>query len=163
MATPFPSDVPATGGNSLETNLNQYYAGADLAWIMASSALVLIMIPGVAFFYSGLARRKSALSLIHLGLITLAVVTFEWFLWGYSLTFSKSASPFIGDLSMLGFKDVLAAPSSGAAGLPDILYSVYQLMFAAITPAIAVGAAAERGRLLPCMVFVFVWSTIVYK
>src|SRR4030088_2024875 len=101
--------------------------------MMTSSALVLLMIPGVGFFYSGLARRKSALSLIWLSLMSVGVVSFQWFFWGYSLTFSHSANAFIGDLSNFGFKDVLAQPSVGSTKIPDLLFAIYQGMFAAIT------------------------------
>ena len=100
---------------------------------MTSSALVLLMIPGVGFFYSGLARRKSALSLIYLSLMSAAVITFEWFFWGYSLSFSHTAGKFIGNLDNIGFRDVLAAPSVGSAKVPDELFAIYQCMFAAIT------------------------------
>lgn len=120
------------------------------------------MIPGVGFFYSGLARRKSALSLIWLSLIAVGVVCFQWFFWGYSLAFSHSAGKYIGDLANFGFKGVLAQPSVGAAGIPDLLYAVYQGMFAAITVALATGGVAERGRLAPCLVFMFIWTTIIY-
>ena len=72
-----------TGGNSLTDNLNIYYETGDIAWMMTSTALVLLMIPGVGFFYSGLARRKSALSLIWLSVMATAVVSFQWFFWGY--------------------------------------------------------------------------------
>jgi ammonium transporter, Amt family len=91
------------------------------------------MIPGVGFFYSGLARRKSALSLIWLSMMSIGVVSFQWFFWGYSLTFSHSANSFIGDLSNFGFKDVLAQPSVGSFKVPDLLFAIYQGMFAAIT------------------------------
>ena len=100
---------------------------------MTSSALVLLMIPGVGFFYSGLARRKSALSLIYLSLMSAAVITFEWFFWGYSLSFSHTAGKYIGNLDNIGFRDVLAAPSVGSAKVPDELFAIYQCMFAAIT------------------------------
>ncbi|KAL8344189.1 hypothetical protein RB601_004626 [Gaeumannomyces tritici] len=152
-----------TGGDSLTEDLNQWYAKGDLAWMMTSSALVLLMIPGVGFFYSGLARRKSALSLIWLSLMSIGVASFQWFFWGYSLCFSHTAEgPFLGDLSNIGLKDVLGAASVGSTGLPDLMFCLYQGMFAAITPALAIGAAADRGRMLPAMVFVFVWATIVY-
>jgi Amt family ammonium transporter len=101
--------------------------------MMVSSALVLLMIPGVGFFYSGLARRKSALSLIWLSMMSIGVVSFQWFFWGYSLTFSHSAGPFIGDLSNFGFMNVLAQPSVGSPKIPDLLFAIYQGMFAAIT------------------------------
>lgn len=91
-----------------------------------------------------------------------AVTSFQWFLWGYSLTFSHTAGPYIGDLANVGFRDVLAHPSVGSARIPDLLFAVYQGMFSAITVALAVGAVAERGRMLPCIVFMFVWATVIY-
>lgn len=98
-----------------------------------ATALVLLMIPGVGFFYSGLARRKSALSLICLSLLATGVVSCQWFLWGYSLAFSHSAGAFLGNLENIGFRDVLAQPSVGSARIPDIMFAIYQGMFAAIT------------------------------
>ncbi|KAK4095940.1 ammonium transporter [Parathielavia hyrcaniae] len=148
--------VADPGGESL-------YSTGDFAWIMTCSALVLLMVPGVGFFYSGLARRKSALSLIWLSLMSIAVVGFQWFFWGYSLTFSHTGSSgFIGDLANFGLMGVLDQPSVGSSKLPDLLFCLYQGMFAAITPALALGAAADRGRMLPAVVFMFIWATIVY-
>ncbi|KAI0897651.1 ammonium transporter [Annulohypoxylon nitens] len=144
------------------TDLNQFYESGDFAWIITAAALVLLMIPGVGFFYSGLARRKSALSLIMLAMLSIAVVDFQWFFWGYSLTFSHTGSSFIGDLSNFGLMKTLAQPSVGSTKVPDILFCLYQGMFAAITPALAIGAAVDRARVLPCIVFMFVWATIVY-
>ncbi|KAK3901345.1 ammonium transporter AmtB-like domain-containing protein [Staphylotrichum tortipilum] len=156
--------VADPGGDSMAEgfDFNLYYGAGDFAWIMTSSALVLLMIPGVGFFYSGLARRKSALALIWLSLISIAVVGFQWFFWGYSLTFSHTGSAYIGDLSNFGLMKVLGQPSVGSGKIPDLLFMLYQGMFAAITPALAIGAAADRGRMLPCVVFIFIWSTIVY-
>lgn len=138
------------------------YLPGDTAWVLTSTALVLLMVAGVGFFYSGLARRKSALSLLYLSLASVAVTSFQWFLWGYSLTFSHTAGPFIGNLDMVGFRDVLDQPSVASDNVPDLLFAVYQGMFACMTVALAVGATAERGRILPCMVFMFVWTTVVY-
>ncbi|KAI5926791.1 ammonium permease [Camillea tinctor] len=152
----------ATGGDSLTENLNIWYESGDVAWMITATALVLLMIPGVGFFYSGLARRKSALSLIWLSVMATAVTTFQWFFWGYSLTFSHTASSYIGDLANFGFRNVLAQPSVGSDRIPDLLFAVYQGMFSAITVALATGAVAERGRMLPCVVFMFIWSTIIY-
>jgi len=151
-----------TGGDSLTEDLNVYYNAGDIAWMITSTALVLLMIPGVGFFYSGLARRKSALSLIWLSIAATALISFQWFFWGYSLAFSHTAGKFIGDMENFGFRNVLGAPSVGSSKIPDLLFAIYQGMFAAITVALAIGAAAERGRLLPAMVFSFVWSTVVY-
>jgi ammonium transporter, Amt family len=114
------------------------------------------------FFYSGLARRKSALSLIWLSVMATAVISFQWFFWGFSLAFSHTAGKFLGDLENIGFRNVLAAPSVGSPKIPDLLFAVYQGMFAAITVALAVGAVAERGRMLPCVIFMFIWSTVIY-
>lgn len=129
---PYNSTDP-TGGDSLVENLNVFYQSGDIAWLLTSTALVLLMIPGVGFFYSGLARRKSALSLIWLSIMSTAVVSFQWFWWGYSLTFSHTSGPFIGDLANFGLRNVLAQPSVGSAKIPDLLFAVYQNMFAAIT------------------------------
>ncbi|KAF8489723.1 ammonium transporter [Russula emetica] len=138
------------------------YNSGNIAWIIAATALVWIMIPGVGYFYSGLLRRKNALSMLWLSMVTLAVVSFQWFFWGFSLAFSETASRFIGDLRHFGLKNVLLQPSVGSPQIPSLMFCVYQLMFAAITPMLAVGALAEHGRLGPSMVFVFIWSTIVY-
>ncbi|KAK5132903.1 ammonium transporter Amt1 [Meristemomyces frigidus] len=153
--------IPA-GGDSLTQNLNVFYESGDIAWMLTSTALVLLMIPGVGFFYSGLARRKSALSLIWLSVMATAVTTFQWFFWGYSLAFSHKAGPFIGALDNVGFMNVLAQPSVGSSRIPDLMFAIYQGMFAAITVALAVGAVAERGRMFPCVVFMFIWTTVVY-
>lgn len=129
---PYNGTAP-TGGDSLSQNLNIYYQTGDIAWMITCTALVLLMIPGVGFFYSGLTRRKSALSLIWLSMMATAMVSFQWFFCGYSLTFSHSAGMFLGDLANFGYKDVLAQPSVGSARIPDLLFAVYEGMFAAIT------------------------------
>ncbi|KAL0635023.1 ammonium transporter Amt1 [Maublancomyces gigas] len=151
-----------TGGNSLTDDFNIWYESGNYAWMMTSTALVLLMIPGVGFFYSGLARRKSALSLIWLSMMSTAVVSFQWFFWGYSLSFSHTAGSFLGNLDNIGLRGVLGQESVGSSKIPDLLFAVYQGMFSCITVALAVGAAAERGRMLPCVVFMFVWATLIY-
>jgi len=138
------------------------YNPGDIAWVLASTALVWLMVPGLGFFYSGLLRRKNALSMIYLSMMTIAVVSFQWFFWGYSLAFSETGNTFIGDLKYFCLKGVLETPSAGSPKIPSLVFAIYQLMFAIITPMIAIGAVAERGRLGPLLVFVFVWSTIVY-
>ncbi|GAA95425.1 uncharacterized protein L969DRAFT_614781 [Mixia osmundae IAM 14324] len=138
------------------------YNAGDFAWVLTSTALVMIMTPGLGFFYSGLLRRKNALSMIWASMVVFATVSFQWFFWGYSLTFSPTGSKFIGNLDNFGLMNVLLDESAGSTRIPALLYCIYQLMFAAITPMIAVGAMAERGRLGPIMVFTFVWATLVY-
>ena len=125
--------------------------------------MVLIMVPGIAFLYSGLARRKSALSLIWVCMMSFSVIVFQWYFWGYSLAFSSTATNgFIGDLHHFGLKNTLATPSPGSPLIPELLYSFYQMQFCAVTAALVVGATAERGRVIPAMIFAFFWATIVY-
>ncbi|KAI5481440.1 hypothetical protein MNV49_004196 [Pseudohyphozyma bogoriensis] len=99
---------------------------------------------------------------IFLSLAVYSVVTFQWFFWGYSLAFSESAGKFIGNLKHFGLINVLDQPSVGNPRIPALVYCVYQLMFATITPVLALGATAERGRVFPALVFTFIWSTVVY-
>ncbi|KAG9118565.1 hypothetical protein FRC07_006865 [Ceratobasidium sp. 392] len=122
----------------------------------------MIMIPGVGFFYSGLLRRKNALSMMYFSMTSLAVVSLQWFFWGYSLTYSSSASRFIGDLKHFALMGVYDQPSMGSPHIPANVFCLYQLMFAAFTPALALGGFAEHCRLGPIALFVFVWSTLVY-
>ncbi|KAF9788367.1 ammonium transporter AmtB-like domain-containing protein [Thelephora terrestris] len=145
------------------TGVATTYNGGDIAWTLASTALVWLMVPGVGFFYSGLLRRKNALSLIYLSVAVLGIVSFEWFLWGYSLAFSDGANAFIGDLRYFALRGVTGQPSIGSPRIPALVFCIYQCMFAAITPVIAIGAVAERGRLGPTLLFTFIWSTIVYN
>jgi len=161
--TEFNGTDEATGGDSTTTNLNQWYQSGDQAYILVSSALVMLMIPGIAFLYSGLARRKSALSMLWVTMMSFSVIVFQWYFWGYSLAFSGSSSnAFIGDLHHFGLRKVWGAPSPGSVLIPALLYSFYQMMFCAVTAALTIGAVAERGRVVPGMVFVFCWATIVY-
>lgn len=103
-----------------------------MTFLLVCSVLVLLMIPGVGLFYSGLARRKSALELLLLSMLSVAVIGFQWFFWGYSLTFSRTGNAFLGDLSMIGLQKTMAQPN-GSSVLPDILFALYQGMFASIT------------------------------
>jgi Amt family ammonium transporter len=120
-------DQNANIQTSVTENLNQWYSSGDQAYILVASAMVLIMIPGLAFLYSGLARRKSALSLIWACMFSASVITFQWYFWGYSLAFGPSTNGFIGNLDKFGLKGVLGAPSQGSPLIPELLYSFYQV------------------------------------
>jgi len=98
------------------------YNPGDIAWVLASTALVWIMVPGVGFFYSGLLRRKNALSMIYLSMMTIAVVSFQWWLWGFSLTFSDTGGLFIGDLKYFALRGALQAPSVSSDRIPVIVF-----------------------------------------
>ncbi|KAJ2009353.1 hypothetical protein GGI04_000520 [Coemansia thaxteri] len=132
-------------------------------WMIASTALVFLMVPGLGYFYSGMVRSKNAVSLVFLCMMALAVVTVQWVGFGYSLALSEtSGSGFIGNMQHWGFLDVGYAAHPNAATVPGIVFAVYQCMFAGLTPGLALGGAAERIRVLPVLVYTFVWTTVVY-
>jgi Amt family ammonium transporter len=109
-------------------NLNKWFQAGDQAYIIVSSAMVMVMIPGLGFLYSGLARRKSALSLLWACMCSFSVVNFQWYFWGYSLAFSTSATNgFIGDLRNFGLMKTLGDPSPGSPLVPNLLYALYQV------------------------------------
>ncbi|KAJ2027906.1 hypothetical protein H4S03_008051 [Coemansia sp. S3946] len=132
-------------------------------WMIASTALVFLMIPGLGYFYSGMVRSKNALSLVFLCMMALAVVTVQWVVWGYSLALSETSNNgFIGDLGHWLFLDVDYRPHPNAPTVPGVVFATYQCMFAALTPGLAIGGAAERIRVLPTIVYTFIWTTVVY-
>ncbi|PWN42723.1 putative low affinity ammonium transporter [Ceraceosorus guamensis] len=155
------TDLIVTYGSNNESIVA--YNPGDLAWILTCTALVWLMIPGLGYLYSGLTRRKNALHMLLMTIMALAVVSIQWVFWGYSLAFSPTGGKFLGNLNHFGFIDVLQAPNANANNkIPDIVYAMYQCMFASLVPAIAIGAACERARVWPFIVFVFVWTTLVY-
>ncbi|CAB65815.1 plasma membrane ammonium transmembrane transporter Amt2 [Schizosaccharomyces pombe] len=169
-STVYISVLPATatpsggsGGNVLHEDLNKFYDYGNTSWILACTPLCLIMVPGVAFFYSGLARRKNTLALIMLSMLGLCVSFFQWYFWGYSLAFSQTGtSGYIGNLRHFAFIRTLADYSPGSNNIPELVFANFQGMFAAITVALFTGAAAERGRIGPMLIITFVWLTVVY-
>lgn len=94
--------------------------------------------------------------------MVIAVTTFQWMFWGYTLAYSRTASAFIGDMANFGMRNVFVAPSPGNANIPEIVFCLYQLLFCACTVQIVIGGSFERGRILPSLVFAFFWATIVY-
>lgn len=139
------------------------FDAGDIAWILTCTALVWLMIPGLGYLYSGLVRRKNALSLLFLTIVALAITSFQWWFWGYSLVFSETGGSFWGNLKNFCFMGVLGRPIPEANNkLPEIVFATYEMMFACLVPAIVLGAAAERSRVLPAMVFIFAWTTLVY-
>ncbi|GMM30765.1 ammonium permease [Martiniozyma asiatica (nom. inval.)] len=147
--------------SSLTTDLSAQYDGAGMVWVMVSGALVWIMIPGVGLLYSGLSRKKHALSMLWASLMAICLVSFQWFFWGFSLTFGPAHSGMLGGLNYFCLMDVLG-DDNALAGLPDIVFCFFQGMFAMITGCIMLGGACERARLGPMMVFLFIWMTVVY-
>ncbi len=136
--------------------------GADTAFVLISAALVLLMTPALAFFYGGLVRRKNVLSTIMYSFITIAVITLQWVIFGYSLAFGPNVGGFIGNLDWLGLKGVGAAPSTYAPTIPAQAFMIFQMMFAIITPALITGAFIDRMKFSTFLVFTLAWTTIVY-
>jgi len=138
----------------------------DTAWMLAATALVMIMLPGLALFYGGLVRRKNVLSTIMHSFFGLALVSVVWVLVGFSLAFAPDANGWglVGNLDYVGFSSVGLAPSIVyATTIPFVLFAAFQLMFAAITPALITGAFAERKRFAAFVLFTVLWSVAVYS
>ena len=135
----------------------------DTAWMLISTAMVMLMTPGLAFFYGGMVRRKNALSTIMMSFMCLALIGVLWVVYGYSLAFGPDAGGFIGNLSYFGLNNVGMEPSSVyATSVPHLLFLAYQGMFAIITVALITGAVVERMKFSAIVVFSIVWFTLVY-
>lgn len=135
-------------------------SAGDTAWVFVSTALVLLMVPGLALFYGGLVRARAALNTFMMSLAALAVVGVQWVLFGYTLSFGPGE--LIGQLSWFGLNGVGAAPGPYAATIPHLAYASFQAMFAGITVALISGAMVERIRFHVYVVFAVLWTTLVY-
>lgn len=149
----------ADGGAAAASPLNS----GDEAWVLASSALVLIMTPGLALFYGGMVRSKNVITTMLQVFVVIGIVSVQWVLFGYSLAFGPDVHHVVGSLSWIGFKGVGAAPDTDYAGtIPNELYAIFQLMFAIITPALIVGGLAERMKFKAFLLFITLWATFIY-
>jgi len=134
-----------------------------IAWVLASTALVMIMTPGVGFFYGGLVRKKNFIDMITLSFVAFALVSVQWVLIGYSLAFGPDVGGFIGNLQYLGLNGVsMSDPGPYSQIIPGMLYMVFQLVFATVTMAIVTSGFAERIKFSSYLVFAALWTTIVY-
>jgi Amt family ammonium transporter len=134
----------------------------DTAWLLAAAALVMFMTPGLALFYGGLVRAKNVLATVMQSFVALAVVSVLWMLVGYTLAFGPDVGRVVGDLEFLGLSGVGAEPSPLAPTVPAQAFMTFQLMFAVITPALITGAFAERVRFSGYLLFLALWSILVY-
>jgi len=135
----------------------------DTAWVLTAAALVMMMTPALAFFYGGMVRRKNVLSTLNLSFITIGLISIQWVLIGYTLTFGKDVGSVIGNFHFAGLTGVGSAPALlYAASIPALGFAFYQMMFAIITPALITGAFVERVRFKTFLVFTVLWATIVY-
>ncbi len=138
--------------------------GGDTAWVLASTALVLLMTPGLAFFYGGMTRAKSTLNMMMMSFATIAVVSVLWVVYGFSLAFGDSGSSLVGQFSWSGLGGAVdqLTNNGGEYPIPLLAFAAFQLMFAVITPALISGAIADRAKFVGWIVFVALWVTIVY-
>jgi Amt family ammonium transporter len=155
-----PATVPLPGAPAAPAKIDK----GDNAWMLTSTALVLMMtIPGLFLFYGGLVRSKNVLATIMHSFIMVGVITIQWVLWGYSVAFGPDVGGLFGSLAWVGLNGVGVEPNADyAATIPHMTFMVYQMMFAIITPALITGAFAERIKFGTFLVFVVLWSTIVY-
>ena len=137
-------------------------SAGDTAWLLISSALVLMMTPALGFFYGGMVRRKNILSTLNLSFITIGLISVQWVLYGYSLAFGEDVGGLIGRLNLAGFAGVGGAPSAYASTVPHMAFAAFQMMFAIITPALITGAFVERVRFPAFLLFTVLWATLVY-
>lgn len=136
----------------------------DTAWVLTSAALVLLMTPGLAFFYGGLVRRKNVLSILMQCFMAMGIVTVQWVLIGYSLAFGPDKGGWIGGLNWMMLKGVGLDPFADySATIPHQAFMIFQMMFAIITPALIIGAFAERMKFSAYCIFLVIWSTLVYS
>mgnify|MGYP003876983065 CR=1 FL=1 len=133
----------------------------DTAWLLVSSALVMLMTPALGFFYGGMVGQKNVLATIMQSFFLLCLVSVQWVLWGYTLAFGPDAGGVIGRLDYLGFQGVGQEPGP-APSVPHLAFAIFQGMFAVITPALITGAFAERMKFSAFVLFSLLWATLVY-
>lgn len=134
----------------------------DTGFMMICSALVLLMTPGLAFFYGGMVRRKNVVNTMMTSIFVIGIATVMWVLFGYSLAFGTDHLGIIGDLSHLGFVGLTGKVGKYASTIPDLGFAMFQMMFAIITPALITGAVAGRMKFKALFLFIIFWSTLVY-
>ena len=139
-------------------------SAGDTAWVLTAAALVLLMTPGVAFFYGGMVRVKSVLNMMMMSFLALGIVTVLWVAFGYSVAFGDDGNGFMGGFSLAGLGQLVGklADNGGTYPIPALAFCMFQLMFAIITVALVSGAVADRMKFLAWGVFAAVWVTIVY-
>jgi Amt family ammonium transporter len=136
----------------------------DTAFVLLSAALVMLMTPGLALFYGGMVRNKNVLGTIMHSFIILGVITLEWVLWGYSMSFGPDIGGIIGGLDWFGLNGVGMSPSPDYGNtIPHLAFMIFQCMFAVITPALITGAFAERLKFSAFLLFTVLWATFVYN
>jgi len=154
--------APATAARAADAQAATINSG-DTAWVLMAAAMVMLMTPGLAFFYGGLVRRKNVLSILMQCFMILCLISIQWVLFGYSLSFGPDLHGMLGSLDWIGLRGVGAAPNADyAATIPHQEFMIFQAMFAVITPALILGAFAERMRFGAFCLFMVLWASLVY-
>ncbi len=135
---------------------------ADTVWVLLSTSLVMLMMPGLAFFYGGLVRRKSILSILMQCFMLMCLISLQWVFFGYSLSFGPDIGKIIGNLDWMGLHSIGVEASPYAPKVPHLAFVLFQMMFAVITPGLIIGAFVERIRFSAFCVFSLLWITLVY-
>src|SRR5262245_27419852 len=164
QASPAASAAPAPAAPAAAAAPAPKVDTGDTAWVLTSSALVLMMTaPGLALFYGGMVRRKNVLATLMQSFILMALISVQWVLFGYSLAFGPDVGGIIGSLKWIGLANVGAEPKPDyAATVPHQAFMVFQLMFAIITPALITGTFAERMKFSAFLLFSVLWATLIY-
>lgn len=149
----------ASAGEFDATSINS----GDTAWMLISTALVTLMTPAVGFFYAGMVRSKNVVSVLKQSIVIMAVVSLQWVIFGYSLVFGKDMNGIIGGFDFVGLRGVGFGPNADyAATIPHLAFMIFQATFAIITPALIIGAFAERIKFKSLIIFTLLWTTLVY-
>ena len=164
QATAAPEAAAAPAAGAAETPAAPKFDTGDTAWMLTSSALVLMMtIPGLALFYGGLVRSKNVLSTLMHSFFCAALISVTWVLFGYSLAFGPDVGGWIGSTAFFGLSGILGTASAVAPTIPQMLFVIYQATFAIITPALISGTFAERLRFPAFALYMLLWSTFLYN
>lgn len=150
----FAEEVSSAAGSGIN--------GADTAWVLMSAALVMLMTPALGFFYGGMVRKKNVLSVLMKAFITLAVISMQWMVIGYSLSFGEG-NGFIGGFGHFMLNGVGQEGSNYAPNIPGLAFMIFQAMFAVITPALIFGAFVERVKFSSFLLFTVLWATFIYN
>jgi Amt family ammonium transporter len=155
--------IPSMAFANETNNTAQKISAGDTAFVLMATALVMLMTPGLALFYGGMVRKKNVLATIMQSFILLAVISIQWVLWGYSLSFGPDIHGIIGSLKWIGLNHVGFTPDPDyAPTIPHEVFMIFQMMFAIITPGLITGAFAERMKFTTFLVFTILWATLVY-
>ncbi|HSH95809.1 MAG TPA: ammonia channel protein, partial [Roseimicrobium sp.] len=156
------ASAQSAGGSAVAADWN--LDKADSTWVAVSSALVMLMTPGLALFYGGMVRRKNVLSTFLHSFIMLGIISILWLVIGYTLAFGKTTNGWIGGMEFIGGQDIgMNTPYPNAPGtIPNALFMLFQMMFAIITPALISGAIAERMKFSSYLIFTTFWSVLIY-